>query len=115
MGTSPTLEVLPYSGPFCGFIAHVLVSRDVSEARGDLVGPSPRLEVLANWGPFCELLLMFLCPGKSPDHGVILWERRQHSWFCPIRARLVGLLPMFWCPGTSPKHRADLMGQSQES
>ena len=101
MGTSPGLMVLADSGPFSWFIAHVLVSLDVFEAQGDLMGPSPRVVVLASWGQFVELLLMFWCPGTSPDHGVILWERPQDLWFCPIQARFVGLLPMFWCHRTS--------------
>ena len=107
--------VLPDSGPFSGFIPHVLVSLDVSEARGDLMGQSPRFVVLANCGPFCELLLTFWCPGTSPDHGVILWKHPEDSWFWPIQARFVGLLPMFWCPETSPKHGVILWDSPQDS
>ena len=107
--------VLADSGPFCGFIAQVLVSRDVSEAQGDLMGPSPRVIVLANWGPFCELLLTFGCPGTSPDQGVILSERPQDLWFWQIQARFLGLLPMFWCPETSPKHGVILWDRPQDS
>jgi hypothetical protein len=68
-GNVPNTRGFADSGPICGFLAHVLVSQDVSEARGDLKGPSPRVTVLANWGPFCEVLLTLWCPGTSPDTG----------------------------------------------